>query len=90
MGWIRRILPPAPPAPEPGVTSFYELRRRVRHLRSHLKQQRTSPDPAERARAENALLDIQDVLGAHPLNDDLVRLLERWETPPQPGAPHRT
>ncbi len=90
MGWIRRILPPVPPASEPGVLPFYELMRRVRRLRTHLKQQRTSPDPAERARAEDALLDIQDVLGAHPLNDDLVRLLARWESPPEPGAPRRT
>lgn len=77
--WSRLFRPIPPPRPTDTGASFHELIRYTKFLRDELKRRRTTPDSTLRARIEAALLDIREVLGAHPLNDDLVRLNHRLE-----------
>ena len=77
--WSRLFRPTPPPRPPDTGASFHELIRYTRYLRGELKRHRAAPDPALRERMESALLEIREVLGAHPLNDDLVRLNHRLE-----------
>lgn len=63
--------PPALPA------SFAELDRYIRARRREAARRRRTAAPDEAARLRTLETDIADTLRAHPLNDDLVRLMQR-------------
>jgi hypothetical protein len=63
--------PPALPAP------FAELDRYLRARRRELRRRLRTAAPEEAVRLRALEADLADTLGAHPLNEDLVRLLRR-------------
>ena len=75
-----RVLVP-PSLPELPAASHMEMRRYCHYLTEYLNRLAENPrlegEPAKMAREGVAY--IQDVLGAHPLNDDLVRTIQKTE-----------
>ena len=71
----------SPPLPDLPVASFYELRDYGRHLHKRLRQLSHNPYlSAEMASlARRQAHEIDGVLHAHPLIDDLVRTIEQTE-----------
>jgi hypothetical protein len=75
-----RVLVP-PPMPELPAASHAEMRRYCKYLIEYLDRLAENPnldgEPAKEAR--ECIAYIEDVLGAHPLNDDLVRAITKTE-----------
>ena len=78
---LYRIAFLSPPLPDLPVASFYELRDYGRHLHKRLRQLSHNPYlSAEMASlARRQAHEIDGVLHAHPLIDDLVRTIEQTE-----------
>ncbi len=78
---LYRIAFLAPPLPDLPVASFYELREYCWHLHQRLRQLSHNPYlSAELASlARRQAHEIDGVLHAHPLIDDLVRTIEQTE-----------
>jgi uncharacterized membrane protein YcjF (UPF0283 family) len=75
-----RVLEP-PPLPEPEHASHLEMRRYVEYLSHYLARLSRNPN-LEEAQSQSALQqadELREVLGAHPLNEDLRRAIERTE-----------
>ncbi len=75
-----RVLVP-PPMPELPSASHAEMRRYCKYLIAYLTRMAENPnlegEPAKAA--QDCIAYIEDVLGAHPLNDDLVRTINKAE-----------
>ena len=75
-----RVLTP-PPMPELSAASHAEMRRYCKYLAEYLGRLAENPnlEGAPAAAASDGIAYIQDVLGAHPLNDDLARTIAKIE-----------
>ena len=75
-----RVLVP-PPMPELAAASHAEMRRYCKYLVEYLDRLAENPNlDAEAVKAaQDRIAYIEDVLGAHPLNDDLVRTIAKTE-----------
>jgi hypothetical protein len=75
-----RVLAP-PPMPELPAASHAEMRRYCNYLVEYLDRLAENPNlDAESVKAaRDRVTDIEDVLGAHPLNEDLVRTIAKTE-----------
>lgn len=71
-----------PPLPPPDRATFKDLKRFVQHLIASLKRASTHPHlTSEQARnIRQRAYDLESMLGAHPLLDDLRRGIARTET----------
>lgn len=72
--------------PDPGAP-FAEWNRYVRHLVRRVRASARAPVAVDPRACDLALSDAREVLGAHPLRDDLRRLADRLETVLKPPAP---
>jgi hypothetical protein len=75
-----RVLVP-PPMPELPAASHAEMRRYCDYLIEYLDRLAENPNLAggSAQAAQDRVAYIEDVLGAHPLNDDLVRTITKTE-----------
>ena len=79
------------PAPDVDDEGFDRLHRYARHLSRRLRRDAKDPTlpPDVRQRAARGHADLESMLGAHPLTDDLrrwIRLVESTTAPSHPRS----